>query len=50
MYDLHGFSFSNSVADVAKGVVELLEDDTKIGDVLVVCIFTDGAKYKQFAD
>ena len=46
---MHGFLFSNSVADVAKGVVELLEDDTKIGEVLVVCI-TDGAKYKQFAD
>ena len=43
------FSFSNSVADVAKGVVELVEDDTKVGEVLVVCI-TDGTKYKQFTN
>lgn len=49
MYDLHFLSFANSVADVAKGVVQLVEDDTKIGEVLVVCI-TDGTKYKQFTD
>jgi len=35
------------VSDVAKGVVELAEDDAKIGEVLVVCI-TDGTKYKQY--
>ena len=43
------FSFSDSVTDVAKGVIELVEDDTKIGEVLVVCI-TDGTKYKQFTN
>lgn len=37
------------VADVAKGVVELIEDDSKIGEVLVICV-TDGTKYKQFLD
>ena len=43
------FSFSDSVTDVAKRVIELVEDDTKIGEVLVVCI-TDGTKYKQFTN
>lgn len=37
------------MSDVAKGVVELVEDDTKIGEVLVVCI-KDGTKYKQFTN
>ncbi|KAL9975503.1 hypothetical protein ACROYT_G012668 [Oculina patagonica] len=37
------------VADVVKGVIELIEDDTKNGEVLVVCV-TDGTKYKQFTN
>lgn len=37
------------VVDVARGVVELIEDDSKIGEVLVICV-TDGTKYKKFVD
>ena len=43
------FFITNRVAEVAKGVVELIEDDTKIGEVLVVCM-VDGTKYKQFTN
>ena len=43
------FLFSNRVVDVARGVVELIEDDSKIGEVLVICV-TDGTKYKKFVD
>ena len=32
---------------MARGVVELIEDDSKIGEVLVICV-TDGTKYKKF--
>ncbi|KAM7444150.1 hypothetical protein ABFA07_007196 [Porites harrisoni] len=35
------------ISVVTKGIIELIEDDTKIGEVLVVCE-TDGTKYKQF--
>lgn len=35
------------ISAVTKGIIELIEDDTKIGEVLVVCE-TDGTKYKQF--
>ena len=34
---------------MARGVVELIEDDSKIGEVLVICV-TDGTKYKKFVD
>ena len=34
---------------MTRGVVELIEDDSRIGEVLVVCV-TDGTKYKQFTD
>ena len=37
----------NRISAVTKGIIELIEDDTKIGEVLVVCE-TDGTKYKQF--
>ena len=37
------------MADVAEGVAELIEDDSKNGEVLVVCV-TDGTKYKQFSN
>ena len=40
------FAF-NRISAVTKGIIELIEDDTKIGEVLVVCE-TDGTKYKQF--
>ena len=39
----------NMISAVTKGIIELIEDDTKIGEVLVVCE-TDGTKYKQFLD
>lgn len=34
---------------MARGVVELIEGDSKIGEVLVICV-TDGTKYKKFVD
>ena len=37
----------NRISAVTKGIIELIEDDTKIGEVSVVCE-TDGTKYKQF--
>lgn len=37
------------ISAVTNGIVELIEDDTKIGEVLVVCE-TAGTKYKQFED
>ena len=37
----------NRISAVTKGIIELIEDDTKIGEVLVVCE-TDGTKYKLF--
>ena len=42
-------SYFPTVVDVARGVVELIEDDSKIGEVLVICV-TDGTKYKKFVD
>ena len=39
----------NRISVVTKGIIELIEDDTKIGEILVVCE-TDGTKYKQFLD
>ena len=39
----------NRISAVTKGIIELIKDDTKIREVLVVCE-TDGTKYKQFLD
>lgn len=41
------FPFPTVSLMLQREVVELVEDDTKIGEVLVVCI-TDRSKYKQF--
>ena len=40
-------SVFNRISAVTKGIIELIEDDTKIGEVLVV-FERDGTKYKQF--
>jgi len=37
------------VAAVTEGIIELIEDDSKVGEVLVVCV-KEGTKYKQFSD
>ena len=37
----------NRISAVTKGIIEVIEDDNKIGEVLAACE-TDGTKYKLF--
>jgi len=46
---LNPLRISYRVAAVTKGIIELIEDDCKLGDVLVVCV-KKGTKYKHFSD